>query len=91
VTVFDEALRADAIRAARDLRRCGVATDLYLGEGKLKNQLKHAHAMGYPWVVFVGPDEAAAGQIKLKHMASGDAMACGATEAAERIAGEGSP
>ena len=82
VTVFDDACRAASIAAARALRDAGVKTDLFLKQTKLGKQLKHADLMGFPFVVIVGPDEAAKGLLQLKDMRSGTST----TDTVEAIA-----
>jgi histidyl-tRNA synthetase len=72
VTVFDHHTRTQSLEATAALRAAGIATDLYLGEGRLKRQLKHANARGYPWLVVIGPDEAAAGAVSLRDLATGE-------------------
>lgn len=71
VTVWDEALRTRAGEIAGALRAAGIRTDLFLGEGKLKQQLKYANAKGHPWVVVAGPSEVQEGVVALKDMVGG--------------------
>lgn len=85
VAVYDEALRLEATRVATALRRAAVHTDLFVGSGSLRSQLKHAHAKAIPWAVIVGPDEAAAGLLGLKEMATGEQETLTLDEAIARV------
>ena len=85
VTVFDPTLRSTSAKAAAAFRQAGVSTELYLADGRLKSQFKHANARGYPWVVVIGPDEAEAGQVNLKSFATGEQIRCTLQEAVARV------
>jgi histidyl-tRNA synthetase len=75
VTVFEPATQAYSLRAARDLRRAGVPTELYLdAKAKLGKQLKYAGKRGFPLVVIAGPEEEKEGVVSLRNMASGEQM-----------------
>ena len=71
VTVFSEETREASTRFATALRAEGIATELSLGSGKLKAQLKHANARGYQWVAVIGPDENNGNMVSLKNLTSG--------------------
>jgi histidyl-tRNA synthetase len=71
VTVFDEATRGEATRLAALLRTSGVNTELYLLDKKLGQQFGHADKKGIPLVAIAGPEEIAAGQVKLKRLRDG--------------------
>lgn len=85
VTVFDDDSVEAAARAAAELRAGGADVELYVGDSRLKSQLKHANKRGYPWLVIVGPDEAAAGVVTLKDTRTWDNVKVPAAEAAARI------
>lgn len=73
VTVFSEDLRGDALRIATRLRRDGgIPTDLYVADKKLGKQFKYADDRGVRFVVIRGSDEAAAGQVAVKQLATGE-------------------
>lgn len=73
VTVFSEDLRGDALRIATRLRReGGIPTDLYVADRKLGKQFKYADDRGVRFVVIRGSDEAAAGQVAVKELATGE-------------------
>ena len=62
---------AYALDVTRQLRDAGIPTEIYLGEVKFKNKMTYANKIGVPYVVVLGEDEAAAGQITLKNMQTG--------------------
>jgi histidyl-tRNA synthetase len=67
VTVFDATTLAASSEVARRLREGGIATELYVGDGKLKAQFKLAARRGHRWLAIIGPDEVAAGTVTLKN------------------------
>lgn len=71
VTVWDASQHSRSVEVAGALRAAGVRTDLFVGDGKLKQQLKYANAKGHPWVVVLGPSEVADGVVALKDMIGG--------------------
>ena len=79
-------------RIAGDLRRAGIATDLYLGsEGNLKGQFAYAVSQGYPVAVIVGKDELArqVAQVKdLKNRAQEEVAAGFVVAAVTKLLGE---
>lgn len=85
VAVWDDALRGRAVEIAGALRAAGVRTDLFLGEGKLKQQFKYANAKGYPWVVLAGPSEVEDGVVALKDMVGGGQERLAVEQIKERI------
>ncbi len=72
VTVMGEDGAADSLAVAGRLRAGGVATDLWVGGGKLGKQLKHADRRGAAYAVIRGSDERAAGTVAVKHLATGE-------------------
>ena len=71
VTVFDPACEPAALQAVTAFRQAGVAAEISLAEGKLGKQLKAADKRGVSWVIIAGPDEVAAGVVKLRDLRSG--------------------
>jgi len=72
VVCFDDDLVVDALALSRDLRTKGINTEFWLGEpGNIGKQLKYAAARGIPFAVIRGPDEIAAGTVKVKDLRSG--------------------
>lgn len=68
VTVFSPETVPDSMRVANSLREQGIDTEVYLGTDRLGNQLRYAARKGIPYVVIVGPDEVARGEVVLKNM-----------------------
>lgn len=67
----DPAARAAALRCLAQIRAAGLSAELYPEAAKLKKQFAYADARQIPYVVVVGSEEAAAGQAKVKVMATG--------------------
>jgi histidyl-tRNA synthetase len=72
VTVMDDDGAADALAVATRLRDAGLATDLWVGGGRLGKQLKHADRRGARIAVIRGGDERAAGTVAVKNLVTGD-------------------
>ena len=70
VTVFSPDLMGESARLAARLRASGINTELYPEAVKLDRQLKYANACGTPFVIIIGPDEAAAGKATVKDLAT---------------------
>ena len=69
ITVFEEKLLDMSIKVAQKLRDENINTEIYLNESeKLEKQLKYADKKSIPFVVIIGPEEAAKGVVKLKDM-----------------------
>lgn len=69
VTVFDENNRQNSLNVADFLRSRGFKVEIYLGEDcTLRAQFAYAAKKSIPFVVIIGPDEAAKGIIQLKDM-----------------------
>lgn len=68
VTVFDESIYRNSLKIARQLRRAGIETELYLTAEKLDKQLKYADRQKIPYVVIIGPQEAEKGTVILKKL-----------------------
>ena len=60
-----------ALAILSNLRKNGIASELYPDRSKLKKPLNYANKKGVPWVVLVGPDEISSGKLTVKHMAEG--------------------
>ena len=58
-------------------RRAGIAAELDLGRAGLKAQMKYADRRGAPAAVILGGDEIAAGQVTVKDLDAGRALAAG--------------
>ena len=71
VTVFDENTRSQSLGVAKNLRDAGINTEIYFESVGLKKQFSYANKKGIPFVVVLGPDELAKGEITLKDMNTG--------------------
>lgn len=72
VTLFSPELVPASLGLAARLRAAGVDVETWLGEpGALGKQFKYAANKGIPFAVVLGPEEAAAGRVALKDLATG--------------------
>jgi histidyl-tRNA synthetase len=67
---LDEKSTAESLRLASELRRAGIATELYPNTDKLGKQLQYAEQRRVRVSVFAGEKEHAAGKVALKVMAT---------------------
>lgn len=68
---FDESCRDEVQKAASQLRRAEVPTELYLGqEDSFKGQLAYAVKREYPIVIILGADEKSKGVVQIKNMSA---------------------
>ena len=77
VIVFSEADMQHYLDAVAELRGAGIAAELYLGRAGMKAQMKYADRRGAPAAVILGGDEIAAGQVTIKDLHAGRALAAG--------------
>ncbi|HWS53964.1 MAG TPA: histidine--tRNA ligase [Pyrinomonadaceae bacterium] len=87
VTLWNEESVADALAFASELRRAApeLRADVYPEADKLGKQFKYASARGVPFVVVIGDDERARGEVALKNMKTGDQQTLGRGEVAEAL------
>ncbi|WP_310391753.1 histidine--tRNA ligase [Hymenobacter sp.] len=71
LTHFDAASGRAALPLLAQLRAAGIPSELYPNATKLQKQLKYADAKGIPLVLLLGPEEVAAGVVKIKIMQTG--------------------
>lgn len=69
---FDDETLAYAFKAVSQLRQANINAELYPEATKLKKQMKYANARNVPYVVLIGSEEMASGQLTLKNMKTGD-------------------
>ncbi len=67
----DETL-TEVLQAAAECRTRGLRTEVYPDPVKLKKQFKYADDRRVPHVIVIGSEEAAEGQVTLRHMDTGD-------------------
>ena len=58
-----------------ELRRCGISCEIYPDPSKLKKQFDYADRKQIPFLSINGSTEAAAGQVNIKNLASGEQKA----------------
>ena len=68
------------IAYAADLRRAGVAVEIYPDDAKMKKQMSYADAKKIPYVAFVGESELANDTVTVKNMATGEQKTVAAEE-----------
>lgn len=86
VTVFSEELLPTSIKASAVLRKAKINTELYPdSETKLDKQIKYADKKGIPWVMIVGPEEAAQKQVTLKNLKTTKQESISLTQAIKNI------
>jgi histidyl-tRNA synthetase len=87
VTVFNDAMRDEAVALAMRLRKAGIRTELYMSDSKLKlgKQFGHADKKGIPIVAVMGPDEAAKDEVSLKRLKDGQEITVKRGEAAAKV------
>jgi histidyl-tRNA synthetase len=73
VTVWNEESVTDSLAFAGELRASApeLRVDVYPEADKLGKQLKYASARGVPFVVVIGEDERARGEVALKNLKTG--------------------
>ncbi len=71
VTAFSNDLMSISARLAAQIRKEGIRTELFPEAIKLDKQLKYAGSLNIPFVIIVGPEEAANGLAKLKNLKTG--------------------
>ena len=74
-----------AIAAATVLRAGGVRTQVYFEQKKFKQKIGYADKAGIPFAVILGEDEAAAGTVSVKDLATGEQGTLPPAEAAAYI------
>lgn len=65
----------------RQVRRAGIAAELYPEPAKMKKQMNYANANAIPFVAIVGDSEIEAGKIMLKNMVTGEQQLVAVEEA----------
>ena len=90
VTIWDEQTTADSLALASELRHAapGLRVDVYPEADKLGKQLKYASSRGVPFVLVLGEDERARGEVALKDMRSGGQRTVGREGLAATLLGE---
>lgn len=82
VTIWNADRAADAIRLAGELRAQGLRVDVYPEADKIGKQFKYASSRSVRFVVIVGDDEAARGEVAVKNLVTGEQVALPRAEVA---------
>ena len=85
VTLFNEDLRKETLGLAARLRQAGINAEQILEPIRLGKQFRFADRKEIPYVVLLGPEELAAGQIVLKNLKTGEQNAYPEDKAIEVI------
>ena len=85
VSVWSENSQLESISFARELRKGGLRVDLYPEADKVGKQFKYASAQGIPFVVVLGDEERARGEVAIKNLATGEQWTVKRTDAAKAI------
>jgi histidyl-tRNA synthetase len=69
---FGEEEEKFCLQLLSQLRKAGIASEIYPQNTKLKKQLDYANRKNIPFVVFIGKDEMTTGKLTVKNMITGD-------------------
>ncbi|MDL5050038.1 His/Gly/Thr/Pro-type tRNA ligase C-terminal domain-containing protein [Oscillatoria amoena NRMC-F 0135] len=76
VVIVDEVLRPDALGLVSKLRAAGFRTDYSLSPAKVGKQFQAAEERGAQFALVIAPEEWAAGQVKIKTLATREESSC---------------
>ena len=82
---FDKQLEGYTLSLLNKLRKENIASELYASPVKLKKQMGYADGKGIPYVLLVGEEEAASGQLSLKDMESGEQIKVTESELVQKL------
>ena len=82
---FDRSLEAKVLPLLSQVRRAGIAAELYPEPVKMKKQFAYADKKGIPYVVVVGAEELTKGAYGLKNLRTGEQEALSLDEIVVRI------
>jgi len=72
ICVFDKSLMKEYISLQIILRKAGISTEIYPGEGKLKKQMEYANKIKSPAVILYGEDESKSSKPTLRDLKTGN-------------------
>ena len=84
---FGKAEEAFCLPILAKLRKAGVNAEIYPEDAKMKKQMKYANDKAIPYVVIIGDEEMAKGELMLKNMESGEQKSFNPDELLEFFAG----
>ena len=82
---FGPAEAACCLRMAAEVRRAGVAAEVYPDSVKMKKQMNYANARQVPFVALVGETEMNEGRVTLKDMTTGEQRSLTVEEVIEAV------
>jgi len=85
ISNFDKDAELYALPLLRQLRKAGIASELYPSSAKLKKQMGYADDKNIPYVILIGSDEIESGKLTLKDMKSGEQAKLTIEEIVEKI------
>src|SRR5690554_319821 len=71
VGFFDSEGRNHGLKILNQLRKKGIASEIYPDDAKLKKQFNYADKKNIPYVLLIGPEEIAHDKVTLKNMKTG--------------------
>ncbi len=86
IASFDEPSFEYAFQCASQLRKAGVATELYPEPGKLKKQFEYAAKRNVPYVAIAGENELSGGTLMVKNQKTGEQVALTVEQIVGRLA-----
>jgi histidyl-tRNA synthetase len=87
VARVDDSVVDDVFDITQDLRAAGIAAEMDHQRRSLKSQMKLADRLGAARVVFVGPDELAAGAVKVRDMGTKEETSVPRADIAKALSG----
>ncbi len=76
---------ARSLQVIAQLRRAGIASELYPDSAKMKKQMGYADAKAIPYVAIIGESELADGTVTLKNMLTGEQVSLSVEEVIARL------
>lgn len=72
IAYMDESTMRYGLKIVHALRECGIASEIYPDQVKLKKQLEFANKKMIPFVIVIGSEEMQGGTLTLKNMETGE-------------------
>ncbi|MBQ4291433.1 MAG: histidine--tRNA ligase [Muribaculaceae bacterium] len=82
---FGEREAAFAMKCLDEVRRAGIAAEIFPETAKMKKQMEYANGLNVPFVAIIGEDELARGGMTLKNMDTGEQRFLTPSEAVEAL------
>jgi histidyl-tRNA synthetase len=82
---FDEPTHRFAFECLGKVRAAGINSEIYPESTKLKKQMKYADDRRVPYVILVGAEEMASGQLSLKNMVTGEQERLALSDVIQRL------